>query len=575
MRDIRFFAKPQYKGSRALIIGIDDYEYASPLSYAVSDATAIRDVLTTDFGFSAGNVTTLNDQEATKANILKSFMRFAGNDVELDDRIFVFFAGHGNTRAGNRGETGFLVTYDSNPADLSTYIRWDDLTRNSELIRAKHMLFIMDACYGGLALTRGLHAGSARFLKDMMMRYSRQVLTAGKADEVVADSGGPLPNHSIFTGHLIEGMRGKAATAEGVITANGLMAYVHQCVATDQNSNQTPHYGYFDGDGDFVFTTSEMANEMRLEKKGIDELIVIPFIESESEQVTIEQKVSTVKTLLADESSSIKLHDFLIQEVRRFLSETSEDDFPFQPSPDQFKERITKYEASVLDLASVLACTAYWARSDHKQILQKVLSRSTDRLAEEKGNWIELRWYPILMLFYFAGVAAVAARRYDSLANVFYSKVLEIDYFQFERPLVQSVARRIPRLSEIFGWIKGDEELHLPLSEHLYKTIQPPLDDILFLSRDYESCFDEFEMLFTLVVADLKEGSATPSAFLGRFGWKNADEHNSPYVKLKKRAEAEDIDWGPIKNGLFGGSLDRFRRAAQMIDKRLSAVGWD
>src|SRR5439155_10124504 len=112
---------------------------------------------------------------------------------------------------------------------------WDDLTRNSELIRAKHMLFVMDACYGGLALTRNTQPGSARFLKDMMLRYSRQVLTAGKANEVVADSGGPLPAHSVFTGHLIEGLRGKATAANGVITANGLMAYVYQSVANDQN----------------------------------------------------------------------------------------------------------------------------------------------------------------------------------------------------------------------------------------------------------------------------------------------------------------------------------------------------
>ncbi|MGZ8845581.1 MAG: caspase family protein [Pyrinomonadaceae bacterium] len=244
MKDIRFFAKPHYKASRALIIGIDKYETASPLSYAVSDASAIRDILIDDLAFPNSNVTCLVDSEATKGNILRSFMRFAADDIELDDRVFVFFAGHGHTRVGNHGEVGYLVAYDSDPRDLSTYIRWDDLTRNSDLIRAKHMLFIMDACYGGLALTRTLHPGSTRFLKDMLLRYSRQVLTAGKANEVVADADGPLPDHSIFTGHLIEGLRGKAATSEGVITASGLMAYVYRKVANDKNSVQTPHYGF-------------------------------------------------------------------------------------------------------------------------------------------------------------------------------------------------------------------------------------------------------------------------------------------------------------------------------------------
>ena len=73
------------------------------------------------------------------------------------------------------------------------------------------MLFVMDACYGGLVFTRSLAPGSMRFLKDMLLRYSRQVLTAGKADEVVADSGGPVSGHSIFTGYFIEALKDKAA----------------------------------------------------------------------------------------------------------------------------------------------------------------------------------------------------------------------------------------------------------------------------------------------------------------------------------------------------------------------------
>ena len=131
----------------------------------------------------------------------------------------MFFAGHGHTVSGIRGETGFLVPYDAKPNDNSTLIRWDELTRGSELIYAKHILFSMDACHGGLALSRSVRPGSLRFLTDMMLRHARQVLTARRADEVVADSGGPLPNHSVFTGHLIEGLRGSAAGGHDIITA--------------------------------------------------------------------------------------------------------------------------------------------------------------------------------------------------------------------------------------------------------------------------------------------------------------------------------------------------------------------
>ena len=93
----------------------------------------------------------MTDDAATKQSILKAFLRFAHDDVGLDDRLVVFFAGHGHTRTGSRGEVGYLVPHDADMADFSTFIRWDELTRNADLIRAKHVLFIMDACYGGLA----------------------------------------------------------------------------------------------------------------------------------------------------------------------------------------------------------------------------------------------------------------------------------------------------------------------------------------------------------------------------------------------------------------------------------------
>jgi uncharacterized caspase-like protein len=92
------------------VVGIDNYKSASLLSYAVSDASEIREVLINDLGFPSDNITDLIDSEATKTNILRSFMRFARNDIELDDRIFVFFAGHGQTQPGSRGEVGYQLS---------------------------------------------------------------------------------------------------------------------------------------------------------------------------------------------------------------------------------------------------------------------------------------------------------------------------------------------------------------------------------------------------------------------------------------------------------------------------------
>jgi hypothetical protein len=397
VRELEFLLQQRYETSRALVIGINQYKNASPLGYAVSDAQEISEILVEDLGFEKSNVIYFADQEATRLNILKSFLRFSHDDVKVDDRLFVFFAGHGHTRPGVRGEVGYLVPYDADMQDLSTLIRWDELTRNAELIRAKHILFVMDACYGGLAVHRNLRPGSSRFLRDMYQRFSRQVITAGKANEVVADAGGPLPNHSVFTGHFIEGIRGKAANEYGVITASGLMAYVYSKVANDTNSEQTPHYGQFDGDGDFIISTPVTEATEDDETKGIDELITIPYVDEVRHSKTTEEKIEYVKELISSNNSQIKLHDFAIEEVRRFLSATSEDSFVTsgQFSNEEFLERISSYEQHTKDLSIIVACLSYWANENQLSSLTKIVSRSCDRLLEICGGlevWINLRW---------------------------------------------------------------------------------------------------------------------------------------------------------------------------------------
>lgn len=564
MRDIRFLLRPEYINSRALIIGIDNYKHVPPLSYAVSDAQEVKQVLEAELGFPAENIVYLANEHATQKAILKEFLRLTASNLALDERVFVFFAGHGHTRTGIRGEVGYLVPYDGNTDDYSTLIRWDELTRNADLVRAKHMLFIMDACYGGLALVRNLQPGSARFLKDMLLRYSRQVLTAGKADEVVADSGGPLPNHSVFTGHLIEGMRGAAETPEGVITASGLMAYVYQKVANDKDSNQTPHYGHFDGDGDFVLRMPILTASDE-EDHDTDALIVIPYPEQSESPLSTREKFETVKSLIGNEALTIQLHDFVIEELRHFLADTGDDRFPLNQgfSKEELLDRISRYEKSVWDLCGLLASLAYWAKPSHKVILQKVIARSTDRLDEAGGIqiWVGLRYYPIILELYSSGIAAVDGGRYDCLNEILFTRIPPTQFHNQERYFAEVVTKGITEIQrhETFKRVPGHERHHIPLSEYLLKLMQPMLDDILFIGKGYERSFDEFEILFALIVADIrKQNQQSVWGPVGRFGWKQHNYVEPPFSKLVADAKKQQNQWPPLLGGLFGGNFQRF-----------------
>ncbi|SMC20427.1 Uncharacterized protein, contains caspase domain [Andreprevotia lacus DSM 23236] len=580
MRDLRFLFKTHYGISRALVIGIDEYQTASPLSYAVSDAVAIKELLVSSLGFSELEVTTLTNEAATRQAILRAFLRFANEDIGLDDRLIVFFAGHGHTRTGSRGEIGYLVPHDADLADFSTLIRWDELTRNADLIRAKHVLFIMDACYGGLALVRTTAAGTTRFLKDMMLRTSRQVLTAGKADEVVSDSGGPIPNHSVFTGHLLEALQGKAATPDGVLTASAVMSYVYAKVASDQNSHQTPHYGHVDGDGDMLLLAPGLGELEQSDTKDIDRLISIPFADPSVEIDSTELKVKRVKTLLASESGTIELHDMLSAEVRRFLAVTSEDTFAFsgQYSLPEFVSRLERYEAAVQDVALLLACVSHWGRLSHLATLQKCVARSSDRLDSIGGLtvWLALRWYPLLIELYCSGIAAVDARRFDSLAAIFGTHLPSSDSQRMPDTFVGAASMAILELnrSTVLNQIPGHERNYTPLSDYLLKVLQPRLDDALFLGKNYETAFDVFEVYFSLCAVDdrLINGKSAWGP-IGRFGWKQRHD-NSPFERVLKEAKVQRGEWMPLKAGLFGGDIERFDNAADHLAQLLGDLRW-
>lgn len=567
MHDLKFMLKPKYETSRALIIGVNNYETISPLAYAVNDAFEVSELLINEMGFERENVIYITDQDATKSNILKSFLRFTDHDIQVDDRLFVFFAGHGHTRSGFRGDVGYLVPYDANLDDSSTFIRWDELTRNAELIRAKHILFVMDACYGGLAVHRDVRPGSSRFLRDMYLRLSRQVITAGKANEVVADAGGPLPNHSVFTGHLIEGIRGKAANEYGVITASGLMAYVYSKVANDINSNQTPHYGQFDGDGDFLLCVPEMSEED--EKMDTDQLMSIPYVDAVRTSKTSDEKIDYIKELISSHNSQIKLHDLVVEEIRNFFSVTSDDSFISNNalSNEAILEQIGSYESNSKDLCMIIACLCHWGEGSQLNAITKIISRSCDRLIEGHGGLtsiLALRWYPLILMTYYAGIASLESKNFSALSSIFYTKLRASDLDESGSIFALKAGNATAGLIDTFKKIPEHVRHYTPISEYLYKHIQPVLDDLLFIGKGYENLFDEFEILFALVVADLHiEKGDFAWGPVGRFGWKSRNMGERPFKKFVADAEKHQDEWGPLKAGMFGGSYERFNKAAQ------------
>jgi peptidoglycan/xylan/chitin deacetylase (PgdA/CDA1 family)/uncharacterized caspase-like protein len=244
-----------YADSWAVVIGINNYAKWPKLQYAVNDAQSVRDLLVDRFKFSSDKVILLKDGDATRNNILAAFHdKLVHNGLKRNDRVFVFFAGHGATRKLSSGrDVGYIIPVDSTTDDIATdAIPMTEIQNIGETLTAKHVFFVMDACYSGLGLTRG--GGNGGFLRDNAKRIGRQMLTAGGVDQMVADGG---PNgHSIFSWTLLQGLNGKAdLNSDGLITATELAAYLAPAVASV--SQQTPAFGSLPGaeGGEFVFET--------------------------------------------------------------------------------------------------------------------------------------------------------------------------------------------------------------------------------------------------------------------------------------------------------------------------------
>ena len=227
-----------YGKTHAVIIGIDRYPKLlseQQLTYAVSDAKAVERMLRGKFVFN--QIYTLYDEQATKSNI-EDILLNKLSVISKNDAVFVFFAGHGGQEKTDYGDIGYIVPYDGNFTDMRKVISMTTIRDDiSKRIKAKHVFYVMDACYSGLLVVkRGKTLKETRrditYLKQITKEPVRQVLTAGDANQQVLDGG---PNgHSVFTGRFLETLN----SADDFITAEEISYQVKEKVLLERDGKR-------------------------------------------------------------------------------------------------------------------------------------------------------------------------------------------------------------------------------------------------------------------------------------------------------------------------------------------------
>jgi hypothetical protein len=230
---------PTYENSYAIVIGIDTYKDPKlrPLGKAEEDASSISDVLSAkpyDF-----QVEMLLGEQATQKAIKRALKKII--DVsKVDDRVIFYFAGHGYIATTIRGiDIGYLACVDTDPDDPFDGLKYDDVIELTHFSRAKHIAFILDACFSGSALGLTRAAVPTAAVQEYLLHTSYQVLTAG-AVEVVSDT-------RSMTGALVKALREGSPGQAGPFTFSHLGQQIHEVIHHQSKGLQSPVYGYLEG----------------------------------------------------------------------------------------------------------------------------------------------------------------------------------------------------------------------------------------------------------------------------------------------------------------------------------------
>jgi uncharacterized caspase-like protein len=236
---------PTFPEAHALVVGIAAYRHLRPLPATVlNDAEAIHTALV-DPGvgaYNVGNVRLLRNDQATR-DALRAAMADLARAANDRSTVFIYFSGHGGRLESGPAADDYLLpadaVYPDEAALAASALSAAEFTAALRAINARKLVVILDCCHAG-----GL--GEAKDFKGGLSGGTLDQLQAGFGRVVIASSRGsesswvqPGDAHSVFTKHLLAGLRGGAPAPDGLVRIFDLFHYLQPRVTADQ-PNQHP-----------------------------------------------------------------------------------------------------------------------------------------------------------------------------------------------------------------------------------------------------------------------------------------------------------------------------------------------
>ena len=234
----------------AMVVGISKYQKLPKelwLQFPGSDATAFGQYLASPMAGSVppDQMVVLTDEQATTAALRNAFQTFLKTRPGKKDTVFILLAGHGTV--DSRG--AFLVTYDSDPQDLSsTALPMAELQRliEQDLSQVGRVVMLADLCRAttiGNIKSGGNRNDSIGSAVEKLGEAPGEMLglVASRPKELGTESSQFGGGHGAFTYSILKAMNGGAdQNRDKSVTAGELIDFVRTDVATQTGGKQHP-----------------------------------------------------------------------------------------------------------------------------------------------------------------------------------------------------------------------------------------------------------------------------------------------------------------------------------------------
>jgi Caspase domain/TIR domain len=239
------------QSSQALVVGVSRYQYLHNLR-ATRDAQGVRDVLASPeyCAYPPERVQLIEEEAASRDSVLRALDALGDGAQQAGSRTFFYFSGHGGQ--GPDGSSCILPVDARHGQYPSTAISARDLASRLDHCSGE-VTVVLDCCYAAGMTSREVSAPAGpsdvksvelagfgdAFRRDIQSR-GRVVFAASRPDDYAFAS--PVAPYGIFTGHMLDGLHGKASTDGYDVTVYQLFDYVQKHVTSSSMGMQRPSF---------------------------------------------------------------------------------------------------------------------------------------------------------------------------------------------------------------------------------------------------------------------------------------------------------------------------------------------